>query len=439
MDFVLSFEHFSRVTNFPNLMCNTIVSSGTALRVDQTTWTTNMAALVNSMNAAYTNHTALIADFQLKACMPLSNFSPDATLKQWLFSQPSTTPPSTVTNFQTGGPFCHNVASKFTSLNINPIISDTTSETPGYQTLKNDVRTVFYAMFSMLYGEFVSYCTVAGSACTGKVPLNISNANLTAAATALAQFIENNVYSYLLNATTQEYYTIDQFLNSVYIALTTQTTVSTSVAGWNTFMNNLMFIAMQPYFCFLYVVSQMPPKEASSTVHALRNNNLRGQAVLTIYKFIAYVLYGTYMLVSQYDPSSSDALLIRQAIDINVIGLFNAEYNSFSAQLEQVPNTIQQTVDNINGLDDTNQQVIMARSNALNIVSNETRVHAANSKANKIKWMWISFLIVYIVAAVVVIALTQFLPPGAALDITLQAFLGTSVALFLVLCILGML
>lgn len=440
MDLVLSFEHFSRVTNFPNVLCNTITQPQTSSSDPKLT------SLVTNMANNYQRYDALIKDFQSYACKPVSNFVPDSVLSQWLFSNVTSTVATSVSNYYNNKPFCTLVATQFSALNLTPILSDVSSN-PTFTILKTDMCAIFMSVFAMLYGEFVGgFCPVGGSVC-GKIPSNIGGYNsLVSKATTIITYIESNIYQYMLsNSSSTSYNSIDTFLDLIYIDILEYAATATN--GFNVFMYNLFFIAFQPYFCFLYIVSQLPSITTTSTSHAIPSNIIRGTAVLSLYKFVAYTLYGTYLMSSNYDPASSDSLLLRQAVDINVISLFNAEYEFFMKQLDIVPNTVQETISEIGSLGKTNQQITMARSNALNIASNETQVNAAGSRAAKSKTIWSALLITYIVVAIVMFCVVFFLKGGedavkaaaaaSRNNIMIQVFLGTSVAIFIVLCVFG--
>jgi hypothetical protein len=95
-------------------------------------------------------------------------------------------------------------------------------------------------------------------------------------------------------------------------------------------------------------------------------------------------------------------------------------------------------------LEDTNQLVVMARSNAQNIASNETTASSALGKAITIKWVWIGVSITYVVAfcaIYAVVALGLIKADGKVNDalngLILQVFLGVSALLFIAICLVG--
>ena len=142
-------------------------------------------------------------------------------------------------------------------------------------------------------------------------------------------------------------------------------------------------------------------------------------------------------MIAAFNPASSDALLLRQAIDINVISLFNTEYSKFSQELGANTTNVQNTISKIGTLEESNQQIIMARSNAINIANNESMVTSALSKAKMVKWTWISLLLVYVVAFADIFIIYKFniIKDN---DLIMHIFLGLSAALFIILCIFGL-
>ena len=423
MDVVLSFEHFANITNFPGIVCNTISDLNDTANVN-----TNGKTLIDKMKTGgYTSYTTLVSDWKTYVGASVDNFasSTNAISKSWLFSINNTATPNLV-QLLSDGPFCHIVVNQFSG-QVAPILTakDDTSSLP----YKNNMQAIFIAAFKVLYGQF-RYSGYTGTT-LASIP-QMTNTDITAALNTILSNFESKVYSYMLNTNTatNTYNPIGTFLQNFYTDLVAYAATST-VTGFNMFMYNLFFIAFQPYFCFLYVVYQIPSVKQMSTNQAIRNNAMRGAAVLGTYKFVTYTLYGTYKLMAGYDPASSDALLLRQAIDTNAMSLFNSEMQKINVELATTNESMQTTFEEMGSLDDVNRQITMARGNAMNISSNEAQVTKMRSNAALIKWTWVTITVLYIVAFCVVFFLFK------KNNIVVQSFLGISASLLIILCIIG--
>ena len=415
-------------------MCNIITKSSASA---------NISPLLTNMATAYSSYDVLLNDFA-KVCVPFTNFAPDDVLKNWLFSNDNTMP-AIQTYLNGGNTFCQVVSNTFSTDQIVPINSTAvvayTAQTHPYQT---HMRTVFTNMFFVIFGQLKeTYCVTSGNNSVCAL-VSGSYLSLSTPISVLLRYVEDNVYTYLINTSDGTDVSLEQYLAKLFIDVTVTYPAAHSNNGLNMFHYNLFFITCLPYFCYLNIVSYLPNSVVSATNKAPRSGVTRGIAVLATYKFVTYTLYGTYQMIASYDPSSADALLLRQAIDINTMSVFNTEFNRFITELNANQTSIQDTIANIGTLDDTNQLIMMARSNAKNIASNETTVSAALGKATTIKWVWIGILIVYLIAfgAIYgVVALGLIKANGKVNDalngIILQSFMGFSSVLFIAICIVG--
>jgi hypothetical protein len=424
MDVVLSFEHFQQITNFPNILCNKLSSVATA-DVSQT------KTLISNMGRGYTTYANLVQDFKTYVAMPVESFvaATNSTSRNWLFAFDTSNKEvnDVVTKYISNGPFAHLVANQFS--NQYMATNDVTKFQSNFEL---DMQAVFSAVFSVLYGQVAFNPQITGSIPNQNVTSMQPN-QITASLSTLVTNFKGKIYSYLLDLTDNtKYNTIQKYLQNLYTDMLAYAATST-VTGFNTFMYNLFFLAFQPFFCFLYISYQIPnTNNVVASNQAIRSNVLRGAAVLGCYKFVNYTLYGTYRLAAAFDPSSGDALLLRQAIDVNIMAPFNAEMLAVNAELAGVNSMLQTTLQEMGSFDDTNRQITMARGNALNIANNETQVLAKKKSAVTIKWVWFSILMTYLVAFAVVFILFR------TNETAVQVFLGVSGTLLIVLCILGL-
>ena len=431
---VLSFENFSHQTKFPNILCNNITATPAG---------PNTSVLLTKMSSAYTSYDMLLDDFVMQVCKPITNFVPDATLKNWLFSNDNSIP--VIQSYLNGGTtFCQVVSNTFSADQIKPInrIEEVAYDTHNHP-YQAHMRSVFTNVFFLLFGQFKeSYCATSAnnSACAH---VNGSYVSLQTHISALLTHVEERIYVYMddLNS---EVATFESTMSKLFTDVTTTYPSTHSTSPLTMFHYNLFFVAFMPYFCYLFIVALLPNSKISSTNKAPRSGVMRGIAVLATYKFVTYTLYGTYQMIAAYDPASADALLLRQAIDINTMSVFNSEFNTFITELGENTSSVQDTISNIGSLEDTNQLIVMARANAQNIVSNEMTATIALAKVTKTKWTWIGITITYIVAFVAVYAVVFFgliKSNGAVNDglnsLIIQSFIALSCVLFIALCIVG--
>ena len=120
MDVVLSFEHFVNITNYPNMICNTISQDNN----------TNVTLLFSKMSNQYESYTNLVSDFKTYAGAPVDNFVSKTNLatKSLLFELNTTETPNAA-SFLGNGPLCHVIASEFAGNQQSPILTDTSSST----------------------------------------------------------------------------------------------------------------------------------------------------------------------------------------------------------------------------------------------------------------------------------------------------------------------
>jgi len=431
---VSSFEHYTRFTNFPNILCNSITSS-----VAAPTGNASVNTLLTNLAKIYTTYTAL-QDVVAPICSSLKTFLPDTNSQiAWLFYNDNTTATSYISSYNSK-PFCNQVAAIYAT-QMPPIEKPAATGNDAYPVVyRSNMRTVFDNVFLIVYGQLKDgYCNaVSGSSCT-PILNTVSTTALKTLVNTVINSIDNEVYT-LLNKPGSNY-SIEFFLNQVLKYLTVTYPLANGSSSLTTIHYNLVFTCYMPYFCFLYVAAFLPTPRTVSTNKAPRSGATRGIAILTMYKFIMYTIYGTYKMIASYNPASPDALLLRQAIDINVISLFNAEYSKFSQELGLSTSSVQNTISKIGTLEESNQQIVMARSNALNISNNEVMVTRALNSAKKVKWVWISVLITYIIAFAAIFVLYKFKilkPENGMYNLMMHIFLGISATIFIVLCILGL-
>lgn len=414
-EIVLSFEHFANTTQYPNILCNLITDEGA-----------NSSTQVNQFLAALKTQYFSYAALMLVAkgiYTPNINATTQTHLQNWLFNNTNSTYPYIVKYIP--NTFCKKVATTF-STTLEAI-----QEKSNYDS---QMKQIFSTLLNVLYGQINGrFCVVnTGSAC-----IDLSNGmnfpNFEANVSKIIDYVTSRKFNYLQSSdTTADQVTLTMFLDNLLLDMYSYTGIDQL---WTKSHFNLLAICFKPYFCYLYITTFLPTYQIDATNEAPRSGVSRNYAVLAIYKFIMYFLYGTYKLIVDFDPSLSDALLIRQAIDINVISLYNNELDRFNAELNSNDAAVKATISKFGNLDQTNREIVMARVNATNIATNETGVEAARKKGNIFKILWITITVLYVIAFAAVYALCYFVEK---MEIALDIFIACSVGLFAILCVIAL-
>jgi hypothetical protein len=411
-ELVLSFEHFANATNYPNILCNVITAKGS----DDITL--KVSTFLSALKTRFNTYDSLQRVFANITTSEINTVTQDH-LQSWLFKN-SNTGEYTYISTYLPKTYCKHVATIFSAV-LEPI-----KETSTYDSYMKDVSSI---ILKVLYGQINGYyCkdnSSSGSAC-GDLKNNLSLPNFDTYVEKMVRRIKEKQFNYLQQEDTDEPCSLSQYLDNIFKDI-----YRIRDSSWTHSHCNLFAICFRPFFCYLYLTSFLPTFQINAGNQAPRNGRMRNHAILAIYKFIMYFLYGTYKLIASFDPSLADALLIRQAIDTNVLSLYNTQIAKFKAEMDSHDDKIQQTISSFSNLDQTNREIVMARVNATNIATNEIGVSEARTRANILKILWVVITLLYAIAFIAVYALSYFKKIQLVLDI----FMGTSVALFAIICV----
>ena len=422
---VMSYEHFVNATDFPSTLYNNIfVSSAQSLET-----------FLVSINNSLTTYASLMSIAkQYLFTTPAIFFANEPTTSQpnmssvyWMFGSNLMNTEVYITSS-----FCEYVRSQFSDV-PNPI---TTLDSNGQNPYSIRMQAVFSNVFINLYGQLRTSSTLSNTAANGLVCAScISGTSLSASLNIVLNDIIAHNMTFVLNSTTVDMNSylenVYAYINSAYIS---KIGTNTSLPFSSACIYNLMAICLKPFFCFLYLNSYLPSASIVSSNPAPRDGISRGQSVLSMYKFVIYTLYAVYNLSAKYDPSSGSTLILRQAIDYTVISQFNLEFDQFAAAIKSNNTNMDSTIAKIDTTTSINQDIVMARANAINISNNETTINASQKKATTKKIVWFVFLILYNVFFGVVFFF--FKDPKKTMSvIVMQTFFVTSCIIFLVLLI----
>jgi len=401
---VQSYEHFTYSTSYPSVLRNTLCDTSQSSKVTNSSLLTSLNASYGASNAG---PAAIMKDFS-KVFMQdkdssktaINSSSTNTHLQQWLFDQGSN--PTTYISNYISHPFCQKVVQNFAS-QFPPIETyyDPVSNSAYPSEYLDNVKSVYFDVFMVLFGQLrEEVCGggtsggTGGNSCTAFTTSSINSTTIRPYIDQILAHIIANVYQYIA----QSDGTIGGYIQTLFTDLMMNYRLQNSTNNLTSIHYNLIFIAFQPFFYYLYILSFIPSPSISGTNKAPRNGIVRGLAILATYKFIMYTLYGTYKLVVKYDPSLGTAVQLRQVIDMNVTTLFNEELQQFNTAINSANTSTQDVTNTISNIQDLNQQITMARSNVANIANNDAVVMKQLKKSAISKWSWLSILIVLLVS-----------------------------------------
>jgi hypothetical protein len=384
---------------------------------------------MTDMNLKFTTYDALLAAFSKMTLDSTTQASPK--LLAWLLygNQTSAANPY-ITHYLQSTSYATSIVNIF-SVQMKPIETYSDVQTAYPSEFLTNLRSAFISTFMMIYGEIKEeVCTNANSAGTSCSAVNgstappITNTNLLTYLTALLNQIEGNVYQYIGESDG----TVSGFLVQLYADL-----MSRSSQGLGQIHLNLVAAVFLPYFNYLYLLSFLPTAHIVSSNLAPRDGVIRGLAILSIYKFISYFLFGVYQVIAEIDPSHAIVQQLLNIMDMNVTSLFNNQIENVNHTLRNVQSesSHQRLAQNISNLEGVNQQITMARSNVNNISNNQTAITKLQIRNAAYKWVWLAILITFLIVATGLLVMISFSPkPDASLLIIITAVLLAIVLIF---------
>ena len=281
-----------------------------------------------------------------------------------------------------------------------------------------------------LQGEYFNILTFIRSKLTNSqsasFAIPISQVLTTTYTISILNYIESNVYTYV-NSNNNS---IDDYIKSLYDGAYK---IANENKNFTDSHFNLFFVTFLPYFYFLYIVSLLPSANLSATNHGVRDGIIRRLSVLAFYKFFMYFFYSIYKVSALYDPNSTTTAQIRQILDINMSSLFDQDTNNAMSTkiLDDLNAETRSNMDKFAKLQGNNQKITMNRSNITNILTIKQQADAELKKAILIKWVWFSFLLIYLV----LIPIVYFVP---LFKKNVEYFLIYSLIWAIILTIIGM-
>jgi len=364
-----SYETFTVLTRYPNVFC-----------IDLTTGSTKTNFINTLASSTNTTYTQVLSTFDLISQQYNQRVANNISIADFATST-STTLYTPI--FQAGG-YIDKFVSNFVG---NPLPS--ISSYNNIDATQLQYKTIIYSTF------YDTYATLVTAFTTGQLSVDfnspIAPSLLHNSILALTNIIETNAYSYMINGAG----TLDSYLTAIYSKVMAS---QAAVPTLKTSHLNLYFICFLPYFYFLYIYNVLPSALVSGTNHGIRDGMVRRAAILSMYKFFTYVIYGTYKIAVLVDPSSAQSMELRQILDTNITALFDSETNSIltSGILSQLDQDTKTNIKKMSSLQNQNQKITMNRANMTNILTYQSQANADYSKAVKAKWIWLVFFLIYV-------------------------------------------
>jgi hypothetical protein len=412
-EIVSSFENFKYRTRFPICLYNRIAGEQSGSSVFMT-----------ALNSNSTNAATLLAAYDTIFLAEESEFSEDNT--KLLFTNETA--------------FMQQLVNTF-SEKLDPVgpyydKGNNSDDTRGYPvSYLANVRTLCDEVFKLYFVQLTARCAPSATDCADfKTGISKETAILVNTV-VITNEIVGKIYEYIDDV---EHPSLDLFLQKLYegIADYYMTNPVDGRAGkYNWSHLNLFFLCYLPYFYMLFITSYIPARTIVGTNKAPRNQDVRGIAILAMYKFTMYIMFGAYKVITRHDPSIELAVQMRQNIDLNTTMLFNKE----SEALLGLGNTIADTRSvqtALTSLSDTNREIEMARSNINNILVNNVDAVREVKRNTSIKWAWFSFWIIYLATWAVFFFLKDI--ADGFLKNQVEIFFIISLCLLLVVSIFGL-
>lgn len=202
---------------------------------------------------------------------------------------------------------------------------------------------------------------------------------------------------------------LDEYLGKVYNVVQNKA-INMVIA--NKFERQIFMLSFTPYFIFRYITKFIPSAVYTPADKGVRSATLRRVAIMCVYMFILYTLYGAYRLSSQIDPASSSTASLRLLIDSTATYVFNQDSLEMSNRksLDALNARAQIFRDSSTGMNTLNREVESSRSKMTTTITSVTQLNAPYDSAVMQKRVWFAFLIIQIVVMLSLLVAYRFFP-----------------------------
>jgi hypothetical protein len=309
-------------------------------------------------------------------------------------------------------------------------------DTIGYPVAYiTNIRILCDEVFKLYFVQLMARCVASPTDCSDFKTGITKETAILVNTTIINNEITGKLYEYIDDI---ESPSLEAFLQRLYEGIANyylENPVNVRAGRYNWSHLNLFFVCYLPYFYMSFITSYIPTRTVVGTNKAPRSQDVRGIAILAMYKFTMYTMFGAYKVIIRHDPSNDLAVKMRQNIDLNTTMLFNKEFDALLGLGDDIPDTevVQYA---LNSLSDTNREIEMARSNINNILVNNVEATSEVKRNTSIKWAWFSFWIIYLAIWAVFFFLKDIM--DGLLKKQVEIFFIISLCLLLVISIFGL-
>jgi hypothetical protein len=157
-----------------------------------------------------------------------------------------------------------------------------------------------------------------------------------------------------------------------------------------------------PFFIYRYILNFLPNAVYTPADKGVRSMSVRRIAIMCVYMFNLYMIYGLYRVCAKHEPSGEATTVLRMIMDSHVVWAFNQEAMAVNKEMD-LTQFHKQTSNSFNKsrkIHQTNREIELARNNLNTVIGNEQQVRKDLKKTVTIKWVWFAFLIMYLVGCV---------------------------------------
>ena len=179
---------------------------------------------------------------------------------------------------------------------------------------------------------------------------------------------------------------------------------STNMYVTDPIRRQLFMISFMPYFALQYIINFIAQSTLSGKGKAPQNAYVRRFAILCVYIFHYYIIFSAYNASIKYDPAGTHSIKLRLILDNIITNILNQEDAAmdFMNQFRKSHQTTKKSFDLTKRIYETNRQIESIRNKLSTVLANEATLTPQYKKAMMLKWMWLSFLSIYITFFIVI-------------------------------------
>lgn len=200
---------------------------------------------------------------------------------------------------------------------------------------------------------------------------------------------------------------LPDFLTNVY-TLVYDNVINTHIK--DPVQRELYTACFTPYFVFIYFKNFIAEAISTPANKAPTNFIVRRAAILCVYNFLMYMIFGLYELASALAPSSKNTLLLRQILDTQITSVHNQESIDEEANSEYINlhEATRSAFDISRRITKNNRDIELTRNNLTNVAANQSKLDGPFTRAQIHYHLWLIIAIVFFILSAVIIYLKKY-------------------------------